>query len=277
MVNVEERVARHYAQPDLDRTILETLRASGKDIERLTTSDLAPVDELHIGGRQATIDLASQLEITPDMHILDVGCGLGGAARFFAETRGCSVTGIDLTADYIRAAETLTRWVRLSHRVSFRHGSALALPFAPATFDGAYMMHVGMNVADKPRLFAEVRRVLRTGGVFAIYDVMLVGGGQLTFPLPCAATPETSFVVNTEEYRRGLEAAGFEICRVRNRLEFAREFCRREMARLADEGPPPTLGLRVLMKDDAARILANITTLFEKAVLAPTELICRAL
>jgi SAM-dependent methyltransferase len=276
-VDIEERVARHYARPDLDRIILQALRASGKSIKQLTSSDLAPIDEFHIGGRQATIELAARLEITPDMHILDVGCGLGGAARYLAEAHGCRVTGIDLTVDYVRAAESLTRHVGLSHLVTFRHGSALNLPFSRGTFDGAYMMHVGMNIADKPRLFAEVRRVLRTGGFFAIYDVMLTGVGEVTFPLPCAATAETSFVVGVGEFLRGLEAAGFEVCRARDRLELAREFCRREMARAAADEEPPTFPLDLLLKDDAPRVFANVSSLFERGVLAPTELVCRAM
>ena len=276
VTSIEERVAQHYAQSDLAERVLDALRASGKDIDRLATGDLAPVDDLHVGGREATREFSAQLQITPDMHLLDVGCGLGGAARYFAETRGCRVTGIDLTADFVRAAEALTRCVGLSHRVSFRHGSALSLPFGPATFDGAYMMYVGMNIADKPRLFAEVRRVLKTGGVFAIYDVMLTGAGEVTFPLPCAAGPESSFIAGPGEYLRGLEAAGFDVCGALDRLEFARESCRRAMTGLAENGGSPPLALQILLKNDAPRVLRNIVGLFERAVLAPTVLVCRA-
>ncbi|MGH6913162.1 MAG: hypothetical protein ACREH3_05600 [Geminicoccales bacterium] len=83
MQGTERQVARHYAQGDLEKTVLEALVASGKDLDRLTPADLAPVDAFHIGGRQATIELAAQLDITPDMHILDIGCGTGeGALRF---------------------------------------------------------------------------------------------------------------------------------------------------------------------------------------------------
>jgi ubiquinone/menaquinone biosynthesis C-methylase UbiE len=83
------------------------------------------------------------------MHLLDIGCGIGGPSRLFAQEHGCRVTGIDVTADHVRTAEALARRVGLGARVSYRHASALALPFEPETFDGAYMMHVGMNIEDK--------------------------------------------------------------------------------------------------------------------------------
>ena len=95
------------------------------------------------------------------MHLLDIGCGIGGPSRFFATERNCRVTGIDLTEDYVRTAEALAQRVGLADRVSYRQASALALPFEAGPFDGAYMMHVGMNIEDKPALFTEVRRVLK--------------------------------------------------------------------------------------------------------------------
>jgi 2-polyprenyl-3-methyl-5-hydroxy-6-metoxy-1,4-benzoquinol methylase len=154
---IEDRGAGHYAQPELEKTILGALAAAGKDVDRLTTGDLAPIDEFHTGGREATAEFAAQLGLRPDMHILDIGCGIGGSARFLAERYGCRVTGIDITDDYVRTAEALARRVGLADRVVYRRASALALPFEPGTFDGATMMHVGMNIEDKPALFARSR------------------------------------------------------------------------------------------------------------------------
>jgi ubiquinone/menaquinone biosynthesis C-methylase UbiE len=273
---IEGKVKEHYARSDIEQAILDALVASGKDIDRLQPGDLSPVDEFHTGGRQATEEFAGQLDITPDMHLLDIGCGIGGPSRFFAAERGCRVTGIDLTQDYVRTAAALSKRLGLDGKVEYRQASAAALPYGAATFDGATMMHVGMNIEDKPQAFAEVRRVLKAGATFAIFDVMRSAGGELRYPLHWAATSATSFVATPHEYRRALEAADFEIVKERNRQEFAREFFRQVKARLAETGGPPPLGIHILMKSHVSEKLDNYVSNLEAGLIAPTEIICRA-
>lgn len=274
--SVERQVAKHYQRSDLEQAILDALVASDKDIDRLEPADLSPVDEFHSGGRQATVDFAAEVGFTPGMEVLDIGCGIGGPSRYFASEHGCRVTGIDLTKDYVDTAASLARRVGLGERVSYRQASAIALPFPDASFDGAYMMHVGMNIEDKPALFSEARRVLKRGGVFAIFDVMRTGEGALAFPVHWSAKPETSFVASPADYRRGLEAAGFEIVKERNRREFAREFFRQVRAKTAEAGGPPPLGIHILMKTDQPAKLANVIANMEKGLIAPVEIIARA-
>jgi SAM-dependent methyltransferase len=167
----------------------------------------------------------------------------------------------------------LTRLVGLDGRTSFRCASALAMPFPSGSFDAAYMMHVGMNVEDKPRLFSEVRRVLAAGAPFALFDVMLAGGGEVSFPLPCAATPQTSFIVRPSVYRDTLTASGFDLVDERDHRETACAFFR---SRAALEEAANPLGMHILLKGQAPAILPNVVSLFERGVLAPVEMICRA-
>ena len=140
--------------------------------------------------------------LQPGMHLLDVGSGLGGPARYFARYQGCRVTGIDLTEEFVAVARTLTSRLGMDGQISFQQGSALSMPFAAASFDVATLLHVGMNIADKDRLFSEVRRVVKPGGIFGIYDQMREADGELAFPVPWASVPQTSFVETAATYKR---------------------------------------------------------------------------
>jgi len=273
-MELEQAVARHYAHGSLEEMILNALAAAGKDVNRLAPKDLAPVDEFHVGGRQATMEFAEQFDPRPGMRLLDVGSGLGGAARYFADAHGCRVTGIDLSGEYVGVANALAARVGLGKRVSCEQGSALALSFEPESFDGAYMLHVGMNIDDKAKLFAEVRRVLVPSGLFGIYDVMRLAAGELSYPVPWASGPESSFVADAAGYRRLLEAEGFEVLKQRDRRDFALEVFRQMRARGAEGGPGP-LGLHIVMGANAAQKVANMIGDISSGLIAPTELICR--
>ena len=210
-MDVEKDLTAHYRHGGLEAALMAALAAAGKDTGRLTPHDLMGSDEFHIGGAQATQELAAQLGLHANMHLLDIGSGLGGPARHLSAEYGCRVTGIDLSEEYVGVATSLTRRMGLSEHVTFHLASANRLDFPPASFDGATVLHVGMNVPDKAAFFAAVHGVLRPGGFLAVYDVMRTGEGALDFPVPWSSAPETSFVETPEGYRAALAAAGFTI------------------------------------------------------------------
>ncbi len=269
-MSAEEQVAAHYTRGALEDRILASLRAAGKNLEQLAPDDLSGMDEFHVGGREATQDLAAFMHLRPGMHLLDIGCGIGGPARYFAQS-GCQVTGVDLTAEFIRVAERLTRLFKLESRAMFVEASALELPFASATFDGAFQIHVGMNIADKATVFREVARVLKPGARFAIFDVMRTGDGPLDFPVPWARQPETSFLASPDDYRQALLAAGFRIEHERNRRQFALDFMQKMRQRA--ESAPPLVGLHLLMGEQTPLMLSNVAAAFASGVLGPIELV----
>jgi SAM-dependent methyltransferase len=270
-VSTDAKIAGHYTRGHLEDAILQAVAKEGKDPARLTAADLAPVDEFHVGGIDATRDLAAQMNLRPELSLLDIGCGIGGPARYFAAEHGCKVTGIDLTEEFVLVAKSLTRRTRLDHLVEFHLGSALALPFGPATFDRAYMIHVGMNIADKAALFSEVRRVLKPAGLFAIFDFMRAADGPLGFPFPWALTADTSFVAEVRAYRDALEAAGFRVTYQRSRRPLAIEFALRSMSRMA-QGGPPALGVHLLVGEMAKPMLSNVLAMMQQGILDPVEL-----
>lgn len=276
MGTIEEQVVRHWSHGSLEQTIREGLAAMGRDLDSVQPEDLAALDELHMGGHEATIHLADRMAPGPGMTFLDIGSGLGGPARFFARQYGCTVVGVDLTPEYVAVAGMLTRLVGLDDRVTFRVGSATGLPFDSGSFDAATLVHVAMNVPDKDRLYAEAARVLKPGAVFGVYEIMRTGNGALTFPVAWADTAATSFLADPATHRRALEAAGFEVVAEEHRRDPALAFFRRMKARFADSGPPP-LGLHTHMGPEAPLKVANMIANLEQGIVAPVEMICRRL
>ena len=271
----DEDVSAHYSCAGLLAAIRDGVAKLGKTPATVTTEDLAPVDEFHIGGRQASADFLGQLGLTPDQRVLDVGCGLGGTARFAATRYGSHITGIDLTEENVTTGQAMCDWVGLGDRVSLRQGSALAMSFEADTFDGAYMLHVGMNIDDKRQLCAEVHRVLRPGACFGIYDVMRTGEGDLAYPVPWAATSETSAVHSLDDYRAALRAAEFTTTAERNRRDFALKFFAKLKARTTGARGPAPLGLHILMGDTTPRKIANMVTNIASGTIAPVEIVAR--
>jgi SAM-dependent methyltransferase len=274
-MNIESTVIMHYRHGALEGALLDGLTAMGKDLEKLTADELAPADEFHIGSRQATADFAAELGPTAGMNLIDIGCGIGGASRYFAQQFNCHVTGIDLSEEYITVAEALAKRVGLADKVSYRQSSAIDLPFHNGIFDGAYMQHVGMNIVEKSRLFREVRRVLKQGGLFGLYEIMRANDGALDYPLPWTTDGEADFIETPPTYRALLTAEGFEIVKERDRRLFALDFFRKLGAKMAANGGPPPFGMHILMGPTAPRKLANMRAVVERGTASPIEMICR--
>jgi len=199
----------YWGREGLEQAILDALTAMGKDTRALTVDDLAPLDQFHGGGKAVTVRFARLAGLGPGMRVLDVGGGLGGPARTLAVEFGCRVTAIDLTESYVRAAAMLTARHGLAAHVEHRIGDALSLPFDDESFDVVWTQNSGMNIADKTRLYAGFRRVLRPGGLLAIQEPMAGPVQPPIFPLMWARDAAASFLRTPEEMRALIEAAGF--------------------------------------------------------------------
>jgi len=253
---VNEAIQTHYTRADLGEVILAALEKAGKNLNRLTPEDLAPIDQFHIRGRTATLELARAAGLDSAKYVLDVGSGVGGTSRCLAKEFGCRVTGIDLTDVYCRAATMLSARIGLAHLVDFRQGDATELPFDDQTFDVVWTEHVAMNIPDKARLYKEMHRVLKPGGTLAIYDVLAGPSGPVLFPVPWARTPDTSFLVQPNELRKLLEGAGFTVTEWSDTTEAARAWFVSLAEKIRKEGFP-SLGFHVLLGADFKAMAQN--------------------
>ena len=246
---LNEDIQQHYTRPDLGNIILDALEQAGKDRNRLTPEDLAPIDEFHIRGRAATLELAQAVEIDSSKRVIDVGSGLGGTSRFLAREFGCHVIGIDLTKKYCRVAAMLSSRIGLDELVDYCQGDATKLPFPEASVDVVWTEHVAMNIPDKSRFYQEIHRVLKPGGTLAVYEILAGPSGTLLFPVPWAQTPETSFLVTPDELRKLLGQFNFKITTWSDKTEAARAWFRSLSEKIRKEGVPP-LGFHVLLGPD---------------------------
>jgi sarcosine/dimethylglycine N-methyltransferase len=253
MTDVLDGVRDHYRATGLAERLKTALMAFGPEDQRLTPQQLGALDHFHTRGLAATAELGKLAGITADATVLDVGSGVGGPARFLAATHGCRVIGVDLSEPFVDAARYLTERTGQSGQVSFQTASALELPFDGGRFDVVLLQHVAMNIADRARLYREIRRVLKPGGRFATFDIVSTGG-EPHYPVPWARTPATSFLMTAAATREAVEPAGFRTLIWQDDTEAAKAW----ITQLRASGPPPSPNLGAVMGPDFAQALANL-------------------
>jgi sarcosine/dimethylglycine N-methyltransferase len=253
MTDMLDGVRDHYRATGLTERLKTALMALGPEDQRFTPEQLGGLDQFHTRGLAATVELAKLAGITADMSVLDVGSGIGGPARFLAASHGCRVIGVDLTEPFVDAARYLTERTGQSGQVSFQAASALELPFDDGLFDVVLLQHVAMNISDRARLYRGIRRVLKSGGRFATFDVVL-NSGEPHYPVPWARTPATSFLMTAAATREAIEPAGFRTLTWQDGSEAAKAW----VAQLRASAPPPSPNLGVVMGPDFAQLAANL-------------------
>jgi ubiquinone/menaquinone biosynthesis C-methylase UbiE len=274
-MNTDIDVARHYSRGHLRDRLAAALSEDGIDSGHLTMEALAPYDQFHGRGLEATVEIANLLDVGAREHILDIGSGIGGPARYFAHRFGCEVTGIDLTAEFCDVARDLTRALGLESRVRFELGDALAMPFASGAFDGAYSMNVSMNIADKAALYREIHRVLKPGGWLMLSEIAKGTGADPDYPTPWAESARTSFLSTPEDTRSGLIEAGFEVAELRSTLERTLAYGARSRA-MAERGEkPPHRAVQLIHGEMAAPAMANTARGLSESRIVPIEVLAR--
>lgn len=268
-------VARHYSRGDLLSRLNAALTADGADPGHPTLEALAPYDQFHGRGMEATLDIAALMPARASDHVLDIGSGIGGPARFVASRFGCRVTGIDLTEEFCDVARHLTRLLRLEDKVTFDNGDALHMPYGDAAFDGAYSLNVSMNIADKAAFYREIHRVLAPDGWLVLSEIAQGDGGEPEYPMPWASSARTSFLSAPEAVRQGLRDAGFDIVHFESTRDAALAFGARARALVERGEKPPLRGVTLVHPDSGTQEIANSARALAEGRIVPIELLAR--
>ena len=274
-MSTSNEISAHYSHGDLLARLNVALAEDGVDPARPTIEALAPYDQFHGRGLEATEEIAALLTVAPTDHLLDIGSGIGGPARYFARRFGCRVSGIDLTAEFCALARHLSGLLGLQEKVRFEHGDALAMPFADAAFEGAYSMNVSMNIADKDALYREIRRVLKPGGWLVLSELAQGPGGPLEYPTPWAADARSSFLATPQQTRQGLEATGFEILRLRDATAQVKDYGARSRAAVERGDRPLHRAVQLIHGETAPQAMKNSARGVLEARIIPLEIHCR--
>jgi SAM-dependent methyltransferase len=269
----ETQVARHWAQGDMYARVVSALQKAGKSLDSVTVEDLAPVDHFHARGFPATVDLGDRLPIKSGDHVLDIGCGLGGPARYLAKRFACRVSGVDITGPFVDAANKLTALLGMTDQVSTEQGDALNLPYEDETFDGAYTQHVTMNIPDRPRFFAEAFRVLKPGAFFGLTEHGLGPVSNPHHPLPWSEDGTGEWLATPEQTGELLTAAGFTDIDIEHTGgKYVAAYS--HMIAAAERGELPALGIHILL-DDALQKARNAKRNIEEGRTHPVQVLCR--
>jgi SAM-dependent methyltransferase len=249
-MDVIEEVRAHYGAVGLTDRLRAALGPGDRPVH---SADLASLDQFHTRGLAATEELAELAGISAGMAVLDVGCGIGGPARYLAATFSCNVLGIDISEPFVEAARYLTHRTGQTESVWFEAGSALELPVEDASFDVALLQHVAMNIADRASLYQEIARVLNSGGKFATFDVVSLSGDPI-YPLPWARNPSSSFLLSSDETCAAVEHAGFRLLARRDGTDVAKNW----FAELQANHSRSPLNLALIMGPDMRELASNL-------------------
>lgn len=268
-----QSISDHWGTGDVYAEIMKAMEAASISPDTVTVEQMAPVDHFHARGFPATVELADALPIKAGHHIVDIGCGLGGPARYLADRFGCRVSGVDITGPFVEAANKLTALLKMDGQVEAELGDGQYLPYSDAMFDGGYTQHVTMNIADRARFFGEAFRVLKPGAFFALTEHGLGPEGNPYHPLPWSEDGSGAYLVTPADTKAYLERAGFVDVEVEDTGAKYLAGYRRAME-LAAEGNLSPFGAHILMRQTAPAKTKNAARNIEEGRTHPIRIIC---
>lgn len=197
--------------PRADR-IYRELRALGhQDGGPLTVEVLNQFDQLHYHGTKALDAAIQTCGITGSDHLLEIGSGWGGCARYLAAASGATVTAVELQEDYNTVAQDLTRRAALVGKVHHLNGDFLTIELPPGGFDHAVSWLALFHIPERATYLAKLRDVIKPEGMLFAEDLYLIKE-----PAPQAMEDFRQHLfpnslVSMPEYTKSMQAAGFEV------------------------------------------------------------------
>ena len=267
-------IENFWTRGDIFSRVHQAMSDAGLINKKLNIEDLFPIDQYHARGIAATVDLGKRMPIKKNQRILDIGCGLGGPARYYANEYECIITGIDITPSFIEIGNEFNKITSMSNKVELKIGNGEILDFENETFDGAYSQHVTMNISNREKFFTEAFRVLKKDGFFAFTEHGLGQEGDPIFPLPWADSSEMSFLLPPQKTISILKDTGFSDIKI---IETADKYISgyEKLIKLKTENKNPVLGIHVIGGDSMNERSTNSMKSIKENRTLPFEIVCK--
>ncbi len=249
-------IENQYILSGLFEDIIKRLKDQDNDLNNISRSDIAGVDEFHLRGVEVTKEIVTEFDFK-NLKVLDVGCGLGGPSRMLADEFNCIVSGIDMSHEYIRTAQKLSEIIAHKGTTEFIQGDALRLPYKDSSFDVVWTQHVQMNIEDKMKFYSEINRVLKNNGSLIYYDIFKMNNEDVNYPVPWANNSKVSFLQTISNMDSILSNLGLTKIQTTNQTEGAITFLYDAFKKMKTNGTPK-LGLNVLMGNSTKKKLRNV-------------------
>ena len=205
--------AREYYNSDDADTFYHRVWG-GEDIHvGLYESDDEPIFD---ASRRTVAHMGDLLgELSPDTHILDMGAGYGGSARYLASAFGCRVVALNLSEVENERNREKTRAHHLDKLIEVVDGSFESVPYPDASFDVVWSQDAILHSGNRRQVIKEVARLLKPGGVFIFTDPMQTDDCPEGVLEPILARIHLDTLGSPSFYREacaaeGLEEIGFE-------------------------------------------------------------------
>ena len=169
-----------------------------------------PDDDLGTATERANARLAEAAGLADGMEMLEVACGVGGAARYVARHIDARIIATNLSRDQLAIARDRTE-AAISNRISYEYADFHDLPYQDNRFDVWWCTLAVLHAVDKPKVIGEAFRVLKPGGRMVLTELTAREGLEPETLRKFSAEAHSPGLWSMSQYDQQFHETGFTI------------------------------------------------------------------
>ncbi|MDO6562213.1 methyltransferase domain-containing protein [Amphritea sp. 1_MG-2023] len=267
-------IDQHYSHHADEAFLLQQLRQRYPDGP--SSYQLAPLDQLHIGGIKASEKLLQQLQHDQPHRILEIGSGVGGLMRMLNAKTQIEVVGIDITHRFNRLNQAISALTSPPTSPQLITCDARQLPFADNHFDCIIFQHSLLNIPHTDVCLQECRRILSRHGSLLLHEVLQgPNPHSMRYPVPWASNAQQSHLLTFEAISALLQQHHFKLEQAENWSSEALQWRHRQQQKETSVKPPSTLSPANILGQSFSQMGANVITNLNTGAVEVWQLSCR--